>query len=145
MLRILHSLPRAHKYLLLPVATMVTVLGAHKLLETFDAPDVSTASQSIAIDLASANSSTPAKLPLAIAAADDTQSPLSPAQLANQTATSPASGDIPLAALTPSEIVAIDFDMPTLLTDANYHPDSQTAGPIVALAPVRTSLTRSRR
>ncbi|MBU3007248.1 peptidoglycan DD-metalloendopeptidase family protein [Cobetia amphilecti] len=135
MLRILHSLPRAHKYLLLPVATMVTVLGAHKLLETFDAPDVSTASQSIAIDLASANSSTPAKLPLAIAAADDTQSPLSPAQLANQTATSPASGDIPLAALTPSEIVAIDFDMPTLLTDANYHPDSQTTGPIVALAP----------
>ena len=114
---------------------MVTVLGAHKLLETFDAPDVSTASQSIAIDLASANSSTPAKLPLAIAAADDTQSPLSPAQLANQTATSSTSGDIPLAALTPSEIVAIDFDMPTLLTDANYHPDSQTAGPIVALAP----------
>jgi murein DD-endopeptidase len=32
MLRILHSLPRTHKLLLLPVATMVTVLGAHKIL-----------------------------------------------------------------------------------------------------------------
>jgi murein DD-endopeptidase len=32
MLRILHSLPRTHKLLLLPVATMVTVLGAHKIV-----------------------------------------------------------------------------------------------------------------
>ncbi len=31
MLRILHSLPRTHKVLLLPVATMVTVLGAEKI------------------------------------------------------------------------------------------------------------------
>lgn len=36
MLRILHSLPRAHKFLLLPVATMVTVLGTHKLMAVFD-------------------------------------------------------------------------------------------------------------
>ncbi|MFG6666214.1 peptidoglycan DD-metalloendopeptidase family protein [Halomonas sp. HNIBRBA4712] len=35
MLRILHSLPRTHKLLLLPVATMVTVLGAQKLLTTY--------------------------------------------------------------------------------------------------------------
>lgn len=35
MLRILHSLPRAHKLLLLPVATMVTVLGAQKLFTTY--------------------------------------------------------------------------------------------------------------
>jgi murein DD-endopeptidase len=35
MLRILHSLPRTHKFLLLPVATMVTVLGAQKLLTTY--------------------------------------------------------------------------------------------------------------
>ncbi|MDR5867447.1 peptidoglycan DD-metalloendopeptidase family protein [Halomonas koreensis] len=32
MMRILRSLPRTHKLLLLPVATMVTVLGAHKIL-----------------------------------------------------------------------------------------------------------------
>lgn len=35
MLRILHSLPRTHKLLLLPVATMVTVLGAQKLITTY--------------------------------------------------------------------------------------------------------------
>ncbi|MDN6180045.1 MAG: peptidoglycan DD-metalloendopeptidase family protein [Halomonas subglaciescola] len=35
MLRILHSLPRTHKFLLLPVATMVTVLGGQKLLTTY--------------------------------------------------------------------------------------------------------------
>lgn len=35
MLRALHSLPRAHKLLLLPVATMVTVLGAHKIVTTY--------------------------------------------------------------------------------------------------------------
>ncbi|WP_447957369.1 peptidoglycan DD-metalloendopeptidase family protein [Vreelandella sp. EE7] len=35
MLRILHSLPRAHKLLLLPVATMVTVLGTQKLITTY--------------------------------------------------------------------------------------------------------------
>lgn len=32
MLRILHSLPRTHKLMLLPVATMVTVLGAQKIV-----------------------------------------------------------------------------------------------------------------
>ncbi len=36
MLRILHSLPRTHKLLLLPVATMVTVLGTQKLLTTYN-------------------------------------------------------------------------------------------------------------
>lgn len=36
MLRIFLSLPRAHKLLILPVATMVTVLGTQKLLAAFD-------------------------------------------------------------------------------------------------------------
>lgn len=36
MLRILHSLPRTHKLLLLPVATMVTVLGTQKIIAAFD-------------------------------------------------------------------------------------------------------------
>ncbi|MCW4149287.1 peptidoglycan DD-metalloendopeptidase family protein [Halomonas sp. 18H] len=36
MMRILHSLPRTHKLMLLPVATMVTVLGAHQIVSTLD-------------------------------------------------------------------------------------------------------------
>jgi len=36
MMRILRSLPRTHKLLLLPVATMVTVLGAHKIVTTYE-------------------------------------------------------------------------------------------------------------
>ncbi len=36
MMRILRSLPRTHKLLLLPVATMVTVLGAHKILTSVE-------------------------------------------------------------------------------------------------------------
>lgn len=35
-MRIFHSLPRTHKLLLLPVATMVTVLGVQKILTTVD-------------------------------------------------------------------------------------------------------------
>ena len=35
-MRILNSLPRTHKLLLLPVATMVTVLGAHKILTSVE-------------------------------------------------------------------------------------------------------------
>lgn len=41
MLRILHSLPRTHKLLLLPVATMVTVLGTQKLVTTFQSHNAS--------------------------------------------------------------------------------------------------------
>ncbi|WP_431024049.1 peptidoglycan DD-metalloendopeptidase family protein [Halomonas sp. H5] len=39
MLRILHSLPRTHKLLLLPVATMVTVLGAQQIFTAIDSRD----------------------------------------------------------------------------------------------------------
>nr|WP_298412908.1 peptidoglycan DD-metalloendopeptidase family protein [uncultured Halomonas sp.] len=39
MLRILHSLPRTHKLILLPIATMVTVLGVHKIIATVDSAD----------------------------------------------------------------------------------------------------------
>jgi len=41
MLRILHSLPRTHKLLLLPVATMVTVLGTQKLLTLYQGQQIS--------------------------------------------------------------------------------------------------------
>lgn len=44
MLRILHSLPRTHKLLLLPVATMVTVLGTQKLLTLYQGYQITDAS-----------------------------------------------------------------------------------------------------
>ncbi len=134
MLRILHSLPRVHKYLLLPVATMVTVLGAHKLIETLDAQDVSPSSKSIAIDLASADT-TPATISMMMPVTDTAPAPPSAESLDAEQQAILATGDVPLAALKPSEIVDIDFDMPTLLTDDTYHPDAEAAGPVVALAP----------
>ena len=58
MLRILHSLPRTHKLLLLPVATMVTVLGAHQIVTVVGddsgnatSPKVATSSDSTASTL----------------------------------------------------------------------------------------------
>lgn len=39
MLKILHSLPRTHKLLILPVATIVTLLGAQKILSDLDIYD----------------------------------------------------------------------------------------------------------
>ncbi len=54
MLRILHSLPRTHKLLLLPVATMVTVLGAQKLITTYhDLNQPQTALESVLVPLPS--------------------------------------------------------------------------------------------
>ncbi|WP_417629308.1 peptidoglycan DD-metalloendopeptidase family protein [Pistricoccus aurantiacus] len=38
MMGILHSLPRTHKLLLLPVATMVTVLGAQQIIHSLETP-----------------------------------------------------------------------------------------------------------
>lgn len=136
MLRILHSLPRVHKYLLLPVATMVTVLGAHKLIETLDTQDVSPISKSIAIDLAGADMRATGSMTMPTPGTDTAQAPLSSASLDAEQQAILATGDIPLAALKPSEIVDINFDMPTLLTDETYHPKADAAGPVVALAPV---------
>ncbi|MFI0472630.1 peptidoglycan DD-metalloendopeptidase family protein [Halomonas sp. HMF6819] len=54
MLRILHSLPRTHKLLLLPVATMVTVLGTQKLLTTYqDLNSPRTSLESVLVPLSS--------------------------------------------------------------------------------------------
>jgi murein DD-endopeptidase len=57
MLRILHSLPRTHKLLLLPVATMVTVLGTQKLVTTYQSHNVSnTPVESVYVPLSSDSS-----------------------------------------------------------------------------------------
>ncbi|AOM02307.1 peptidase M23 [Cobetia marina] len=135
MLRILHSLPRVHKYLLLPVATMVTVLGAHKLLETLDSQEISPASRHLAIDLANASSEVTNALPVAIAHAQQTPAPLATASLDAGHQALSAAGEVPLSALTPSEVIDVDFDMPVMLTDANYPAGEAEPGPIVALAP----------
>lgn len=135
MLRIIHSLPRVHKYLLLPVATMVTVLGAHKLLETLDSQEISPASRHLAIDLANASSEVTNALPVAIAHAQQTPAPLATASLDAGHQALSAAGEVPLSALTPSEVIDVDFDMPVMLTDANYPAGEAEPGPIVALAP----------
>lgn len=135
MLRILHSFPRVHKYLLLPVATMVTVLGAHKLLETLDSQEISPASRHLAIDLANASSEVTNALPVAIAHAQQTPAPLATASLDAGHQALSAAGEVPLSALTPSEVIDVDFDMPVMLTDANYPAGEAEPGPIVALAP----------
>ncbi|QJQ96198.1 MULTISPECIES: peptidoglycan DD-metalloendopeptidase family protein [Halomonadaceae] len=54
MLRILHSLPRTHKLLLLPVATMVTVLGTQKIFTSLDnssVDSVASGSNSVTLDI----------------------------------------------------------------------------------------------
>lgn len=99
MLRIFHSLPRTHKLLLLPVATMVTVLGTHKILTVFNEADVTTGTNK--------------QVNLAIAAptsAVDTQAldqviPKN-TQLPNVTL---IGRDLPLLALTTREIVDLNF------------------------------------
>ncbi|MDO6787119.1 peptidoglycan DD-metalloendopeptidase family protein [Cobetia marina] len=114
---------------------MVTVLGAHKLLETLDSQEISPASRHLAIDLANASSEVTNALPVAIAHAQQTPAPLATASLDAGHQALSAAGEVPLSALTPSEVIDVDFDMPVMLTDANYPPGEAEPGPIVALAP----------
>ncbi|WP_237022317.1 peptidoglycan DD-metalloendopeptidase family protein [Halomonas sp. HG01] len=102
-MRILRSLPRTHKLLLLPVATMVTVLGAHKILTSVEdarqghqnqdtvlvplGEDASPGVPSIALDRAPVAEA----IELASRARDATREA------------------IPLSELTASEIVDVDF------------------------------------
>ncbi|MFK4017106.1 peptidoglycan DD-metalloendopeptidase family protein [Cobetia marina] len=114
---------------------MVTVLGAHKLLETLDSQEISPASRHLAIDLANASSEVTNALPVAIAHAQQTPAPLATASLDAGHQALSAAGEVPLSALTPSEVIDVDFDMPVMLTDANYPAGEAEPGPIVALAP----------
>ncbi|MCK0751510.1 peptidoglycan DD-metalloendopeptidase family protein [Chromohalobacter japonicus] len=59
MLRILHSLPRTHKLILLPVATMVTVLGAHKIITVIDSNGGHSATHQITQDVDDSRSASP--------------------------------------------------------------------------------------
>lgn len=92
MLRILHSLPRTHKLILLPVATMVTVLGAHKIVTVIDDNGGNSATHQITQDVGDSHSSSP-----------------SLAGNALDTLETVTTRDIPLSELKAQEIVDVDF------------------------------------
>ncbi len=116
MLRIFHSLPRTHKVLLLPVATMVTVLGTQKIMGVFgDADDVqqqtplatTTISQSIVNSAAPKEAAEPT-----FSFGDLTQ-------------------DIPLAQLKPLEVMHVDF-----ISEAQADEGSTVPSQAQAISPI---------
>lgn len=116
MLRIFHSLPRTHKVLLLPVATMVTVLGTQKIMGVFgDADDVqqqtplatTTISQSIVNSATRKEAAEPA-----YSFGDLTQ-------------------DIPLAQLKPLEVMQVDF-----ISEAQADEGSTVPSQAQAISPI---------
>ncbi|GHA97178.1 hypothetical protein GCM10007159_18650 [Modicisalibacter luteus] len=110
MLRILHSLPRTHKLLILPVATMVTVLGTHKIISAFDTRGESPQTL-VAVNLPSVS------LPADLQAHADTSPQVATPPLASGTIQQPretTSSDatqqaVPLASLTAHEVVDVSF------------------------------------
>lgn len=105
MLRILHSLPRTHKLLLLPVATMVTVLGAQKLLTTYDdLNEPNTPLESVLVPLPSG--STPGVPSLL-----QERTPVAQAIDRASRALDATRENIPLSQLAATEIVDLDVDM----------------------------------
>lgn len=102
MLRILHSLPRTHKLLLLPVATMVTVLGAQKLLTTYqDLNQPHTPLESVLVPLPS--DSTPG-----VPSLRQERTPVAEAIDRASRAIDATRDNIPLSELTASEIIDLD-------------------------------------
>jgi murein DD-endopeptidase len=102
MLRILHSLPRTHKLLLLPVATMVTVLGTQKLLTTYhDLNTPHTPLESVLVPLPS--NSTPG-----VPSLRQERAPVAEAIDRASRAIDATRDNIPLSELTVTEIVDLD-------------------------------------
>ncbi|CAM3531547.1 peptidoglycan DD-metalloendopeptidase family protein [Halomonas lysinitropha] len=103
MMRILHSLPRTHKLLLLPVATMVTVLGAQKIVTTLE--DVQRDRQTLDTVLIPLEADATPGLP----SLRTERTPVADAiEMASQ-ALDATRGHVPLSELTASEIVDIDL------------------------------------
>lgn len=107
MLRILHSLPRTHKLLLLPVATMVTVLGTHKLIAAFDANEGSETTAQVTSSQVSLPLDFQAKASPETAATDTV--PFGESMPAEQAPLDPTRQAVPLASLTAHEVVDISF------------------------------------
>jgi len=103
MMRILHSLPRTHKLLLLPVATMVTVLGAQKVFTTFE--DVQRDRQTLDTVLVPLDADASPGLP----ALSTKQDAVSGALAKANRALDATRGHVPISALTASEVVDVNF------------------------------------
>ncbi|MCH4564030.1 peptidoglycan DD-metalloendopeptidase family protein [Halomonas sp. EGI 63088] len=103
MLRILHSLPRTHKLLLLPVATMVTVLGAQKIVTSFQ--DVQRENQPLDTVLVPLDPDTQPGLP----SLSFDRSPVAGAIEMASLALDATREHVPLSRLTASEVVEVDF------------------------------------
>ncbi|WP_236254951.1 peptidoglycan DD-metalloendopeptidase family protein [Modicisalibacter zincidurans] len=99
MLRIFHSLPRTHKLLLLPVATMVTVLGTYKILAALNETDV-TNGMNKPVNLAIAAPTSVVNTQALDQAVSKNLQPSSSSLIGR---------DIPLVALTTQEIVDLNF------------------------------------
>ena len=102
MLRILHSLPRTHKLLLLPVATMVTVLGTQKLLTTYhDLNTPHTPLESVLVPL-------PSNSAPGVPSLRQERTPVAEAIDRASRAIDATHDNIPLSELTVTEIVDLD-------------------------------------
>lgn len=118
MLRILHSLPRTHKFLLLPVATMVAVLGAQQLYTTVSASEDETDNTEYTV----------VEMPIGTS---DAPQVVEAAATPVQERPSLRNGDegyIPLTSLKAQEIVDINF-LAKAHADTLYDPDARDLAP----------------
>ncbi|MDN3523231.1 peptidoglycan DD-metalloendopeptidase family protein [Halomonas ramblicola] len=126
MLRILHSLPRTHKLLLLPVATMVTVLGAQKIVTTYQ--DVQRDQQTLDTVIVPLDTDTSPGLP----SLSFERSPVGDAiELASQ-ALDATRAHVPLSRLAATEVVDLD-----MVDDAGAAVDTST--PLALTRPADTA------
>ncbi|MBB3189719.1 peptidoglycan DD-metalloendopeptidase family protein [Halomonas cerina] len=103
MMRILHSLPRTHKLLLLPIATMVTVLGTERIVTTYQ--DVQRESQPLDTVLIPLDTNARPGLP----SLEEARTPVSDAIAIASRALDATREHVPLSELTASEVVDVDF------------------------------------
>lgn len=105
MLRILHSLPRTHKLLLLPVATMVTVLGTQKLVTTYhDLNQPHTPLESVLVPLPSGSAP-------GVPSLRQERTPVAEAIDRASRAIDATRDHIPLSDLTATEIIDLDMEL----------------------------------
>ncbi|MCE3027358.1 peptidoglycan DD-metalloendopeptidase family protein [Salinicola sp. DM10] len=140
MLRIFHSLPRTHKVLLLPVATMVTVLGTQKIIGVFDHADTAQTPISVA--------STATLSQSIIASAGDHALTDGHDKASEPSTLQRLSDDIPLAQLKPLEVMDVDLipqaqaseDIPAASTTTATGSATAPAAPLLAATALKSAL-----